>query len=210
MSSSVKLRQLGEELHARLLAGTSATVTSEIADAFLARLANSLKKEFFTLADQHLVDTAVEDALISYFDNPTRFDPQRAGLFTYLRWRARSLLLNLIARQKNLFEREKVVEVEDEEAVYQMTESETADVEQSLIQRELDETAWRKLCEIFTDRLDLELVKLMIEGVRETTRYAELLGASSLSADEQASLVKRHKDRLKKTIQRKYRREETR
>jgi len=210
MSSPVKLRQLGEELHARLLAGTSTTVTSEIAEAFLARLANSLKKEFFTLADQHLVDTAVEDALISYFDNPTRFDPQRAGLFTYLRWRARSLLLNLIAGQKNLFEREKVVEVEDEEAVYQMTESEMADVEQSLVQREMDETTWRKLCEIFTDRLDLELVKLMIEGVRETTRYVELLGASLLSADEQASLVKRHKDRLKKTIQRKYRREETR
>lgn len=204
---------IGEELHARLLAGTSATVTSEIAEAFLARVTNSLRKEFLTLADQHLVDVAVEDALISYFDNPARFDPQRAGLATYLYRRARSLLLNLIKSQKNLFEKEKAVELEDEEAVYQMTESETADVEQSLAQREMDEAIWRKLCEIFTDRRDLELMKLMMEGIRETTSYAELLGASSLSTDEQASLVKRHKDSLKKAVQRKYRRpipEETR
>lgn len=213
MSSPINIRQLGEELHARLLAGTSATATSEIAEAFLNRLVRSLKKEFFTLPDQHLIETAVEDALIGYFDDPARFDPRRAGLFTYLYRRARSLLLNLVNRQKNLFEREKSVELEDEEAVYQMTESETPDVEQSLVQREMDEVTWRKLCEVFTDQRDLELVRLMMEGIRETARYAELLGASSLEADEQTSLVKRHKDRLKKAIQRKYRRtnpEETR
>ncbi|MGH9752351.1 MAG: hypothetical protein ACREA2_06155 [Blastocatellia bacterium] len=210
MASSANLRQLGEELHARLLAGTSATVTSEIAERFLPLVTSSLKRAFHNLSDQHFVDTAVEDALIDYFDNPARFDPQRAGLFTYLRWRARSRLLNLMAGQKNLFEREKVVEVEAAETVYQMTECETADVEQTLAQRELDETTWRKLCEIFTDQLDLELVKLMMDGVRETARYAALLGTPNLSADEQASLVKRHKDRLKKAIRRKYRREETR
>lgn len=210
MSSPLNLRQLGEELHERLLAGTSATVTSEIAKVFLPPVASSLRKRFHDLSDEHLVDTAVEDALISYFNHPARFDPRRAGLATYLYWRARSLLLNLIAKRKNLFESEKVVELDDEEAVYQMTESETADIERSLAQQEMDEATWRKLCEIFTDRRDLELVKLMMEGVRETPRYAELLGASSLPADEQASLVKRHKDRLKKTIQRKYRREETR
>ncbi len=210
MTSPINHRQLGEELHARLLAGTSVTVTSEIAERFLPLVASGLKRRFHNLSDPHLVDTAVEDALIDYFDNPARFDPKRGGLATYLYWRARSLLLNLMAGQKKLFEREKAVELEDEEAVYQMTESETADVERSLVQREMDETTWRKLCEIFTDRLDLELVKLMMEGARETARYAELLGASSLSTDEQAGLVKRNKDRLKKTIQRKYRREETR
>jgi DNA-directed RNA polymerase specialized sigma24 family protein len=209
MSSPIDHRQLGEELHARLLAGTSATVTSEIAERFLPLVASSLRKRFHNLSDQHLVDMAVEDALIDYFDNPARFDPRRAGLATYLYWRARSLLLNLMAGQKKSFGREKAVELEDEEFVYLMTESETADIEQSLVQREMDETTWRKLCEIFTDRRDLELVKLMMEGVRETARYAEVLDASSLTANEQASLVKRHKDRLKIAIQRKYRREET-
>ncbi len=37
--------------------------------------------------------------------------------------RARSLLLNLMAGQKKSFEREKAVELDNEEAVYQMTES---------------------------------------------------------------------------------------
>lgn len=209
MSSPANLRQLGEELHARLLAGISATITSEIAECFLPLVASGLKMRFHNLGDQHLIDTAVEDALLDYFDNPARFDPQRAGLLTYLCWRARSRLLNLMNKQKKLFERENVVELEDEETVYQMTESETADVEQSLVRREMDVATWRKLCEIFPDRLDLELVKLMMEGVRETARYAELLGASSLAADEQAILVKRNKDRLKKAVQRNYRREET-
>lgn len=196
-------------MHARLLGGTSMTVTSEIAETFLSPVTNSLRKDFPSLGDPHLIETAVEDALIAYIGSPARFDPRRAGLFTYLRQLARSRLLNLLARQKNLSATEKVVELEAVESVYEMTDCELADPEDALARRESDDATWRKLRELLTDPIDLELIKLMMEGVRETDRYAALLGLSSLPAEEQASEVKRHKDRLKKTIQRKYRRGET-
>jgi DNA-directed RNA polymerase specialized sigma24 family protein len=210
MSPPTKLRQLGDDLHARLLGGTSLTVTNEIAEIFMTPVANSLRKEFHTLADHHLIDTAVEDALIAYFANPSRFDPGRAGLLTYLRWIAKSRLLNLLAKEKNLSSPEKVVELEEAKPVYEMTGCDPDDPEDALARRESDDVTWRKLCEILIDPIDLELVKLMMEGVRETDRYAALLGLSSLSVEERAGQVKRHKDRLKKAIQRKYSREETR
>ncbi len=196
-------------MHARLLSGASVTVTSEIAETFLSPVANSLRKEFSSLGDYHLIDTAVGDALINYLGSPARFDPRRASLFTYLRWLAKSRLLNLLARQKNLSAMEKVVELEAVESVYEMTDCEFADPEDDLARRESDDATWRKLRELLTDPIDLELIKLMMEGVRETDRYAALLGLTSLSAEERASEVKRHKDRVKKIIQRKYQRGET-
>jgi RNA polymerase sigma-70 factor, ECF subfamily len=209
MSPPTKLRQLGEEMHARLLGGTSVTVTSEIAETFLSPVSNSLRKDFPSLGDPHLIETAVEDALIAYFNNPARFDPRRGSLFTYLRLLARSRLLNLLAGEKNLSAPEKVVELEAVESVYEMTDSEFAGPEDALARRESDDATWRKLRELFTDPIDLELIKLMMEGVREADLYAALLGLSSLPAEERAREVKRHKDRVKKTIQRKYPRGET-
>lgn len=196
-------------MHARLLSGTSLIVTSEIAETFLSPVANSLRKEFPSLGDHHLIDMAVGDALIDYFGSPARFDPRRAGLFTYLRQLAKSRLLNLLAREKNLSAPEKFVALEAVESVYEMTDSEFADPEDALARRELDDATWRKLREILTDPIDLELIKLMMEGFRETDRYSALLGLSSLPAEERARAVKRHKDRVKKTIHRKYRRGET-
>jgi RNA polymerase sigma-70 factor, ECF subfamily len=208
MSPPTNLRQLGEEMHARLLGETSVTVTSEIAETFLSPVANSLRKEFSSLGDPHMIETAVGDALIAYFNNPTRFDPRLASLFTYLRLLAKSRLLNLVAGEKKLSAPEKVVELEAVESVYEMTDSEFADPEKALARHESDGATWRKLRELFTDPIDLELIKLMMEGVRETDRFAALLGLSSLPAEERARDVKRHKDRLKKIIQRKYQRGE--
>ena len=197
-------------MHARLLGGTSATVTSEIAETFLSPVANSLRKEFPSLGDHHLIDMAVGDALIEYFGNPARFDPRRAGLFTYLLQLARSHLLNLLAGEKKFSAPEKFVELEAAESVYEMTDCELDDPEDALARRESDDVTWMKLRELLTDPIDLELIKLMMEGVRETDSYAALLGLSSLPTKERASAVKRHKDRVKKIIQRKYQRGETR
>jgi hypothetical protein len=58
ISSPPNLRQLGEEMHARLLSGTSLTVTSEIAETFLPPVSNSLRKEFSSLKDPRLIGTA--------------------------------------------------------------------------------------------------------------------------------------------------------
>jgi hypothetical protein len=54
----------------------------------------------------------------------------------------------------------------------------------------------------FTDATDCELVKMMIRGVRETRAFARVLGIEDHPPEEQAIIVKRHKDRLKKVLQR--------
>jgi len=208
MPSPHNLRQLGEQHHQQLLARARLTVTSEIAEVFIPVLVKSLRKQFWNLSDQDLIDSAVEDALVDYFARPAQFDPTKAGLFTYLRVRAKSYLLNILAQQKDHQDREKVVEVAGAESVYKVETQESADVEATLIERDVDNQTMQQLREILSDPLDLEMVKLMMEGVRETELYAALLGISAQSLEAQKIIVKRHKDRLKKTIQRKYKRED--
>lgn len=118
MSSPPNLRRIGEQLHARLIVGESLTITSEIADTFLPVLLSSLRKLFWNLSDPHLIDTAAEDALIDYFNNPARFDPTRSGLFTYLRLLAKSRVLDLLAGQQSHQRKEMVVELEGVGTVY--------------------------------------------------------------------------------------------
>lgn len=64
-----------------------------------------------------------------------------------------------------------------------------------------------QLGEILPDPRDMEMVGMMMAGVRENILYAELLDVTDKPLEEQRSIVKRHKDRLKKIIQRKYKRE---
>ena len=42
----------------------------------------------------------------------------------------------------------------------------------------------------------------MMDGVRETDAYAEILGIGDLTIEEQKHIVKRNKDRIKKIISR--------
>lgn len=205
MPSQINLRQLGEKLHALLLAGASLTATSEIAEVFLPAITNSLRREFWSVSDPHLLDSAAEDALIDYFANPGRYEPGRAGLFTYLRLRARSRLLEVLQRRSEQ-EGKKVVEVEGAETVNRVEAQESANPEEALVEHEANARIIRQLREILPNSTDLKLVELMMEGVRETGRFAEELGLSDYLPEEQAIIVKRHKDRVKKTVQRKYRR----
>lgn len=205
MSSQDSLRRSGESLHAEMLAGTSLTVTERVAALFLPGIVRSLQREFWNVRDTHLIDTAVEDALISYFVNPAQFDPTRSALATYLRLRARSYLLNLLSKERSHSEKQITVELDRQKPVDQMGE-EADDPELLLIAHEADDEIMRDLATILLDRTDLEFVKLMMQGIRETSRFAELLGILELSFAEQVASVKRNKDRLKLTIKRSYER----
>ncbi len=167
-------------------------------------LIKGLSKQFWNLHDQHLIYSAVEDALIDYFVSPAQFDPVRAGLSTYLHLRAKSLLLNILAQEKS--HQEKAVEVGSAESVYKVEAQEDSDIEVSLTRRDASDQTMQQLRLIFTNPIDLEMVVLMMDNVRDTHRFAELLGILDQSLEDQKSIVKRHKDRLKKTVQRKYKR----
>jgi DNA-directed RNA polymerase specialized sigma24 family protein len=170
-------------------------------------LINSLRRQFWNITDHHLIDGAVADALINYFADPGQFNPTEAGLFTWLRQCAKNNLLDALQAQRNYQDREKSVEFEGVELVYQVKTDERPDPEDLLVERTVNTQTMEKLREILPDPTDLKMVVLMMEGIRETYVFADLLGITDRRLEEQKKLVKQHKDRLKKTIQRNYNRE---
>jgi len=200
MSSRLDLRLIGAKLHEQLLAGSSRIVTSEIAEVFMPLLIKSLRRRYFNVSDVALIESAVTDAVMTYFAHPERYNPERSGLFTYLRLRAASNLLNLLAAEKSHM----FVELEAPNSV---NEAEGDDMEGALIHREVNDRVMRQIIEILPDPIDQELASLMINGIRDTSSFAEKLNILHCDPEEQARIVKRHKDRIKASLKRKYKRE---
>ncbi len=200
MSTNLDLKELGNALHQRLLAG-SATATSEIAEVFLPLVTNRLRQRYPNLDDPHLVDTAVEDALVSYFKRPGQYDPAKLSLASYLRMSADGDLRNSLKSQKNdvkLNSLDQFVELEHSHTEYQLADG--FNLEDQAMNRL--SPIWERLNNLLPDPIDQEIVLLMMEGARDTEAYIEVLGISERSLEEQAAVVKRHKDRLKKVLQR--------
>ena len=63
---------------------------------------------------------------------------------------------------------------------------------------------------IITDEGDRAIVALMLDGIRETRAYAEILALTDKPLEEQALLVKRTKDRIKVALRRGLKRRESR
>ena len=192
----------GLNLHDRLLAG-ELTAPAEIADKYLAGIVRYLQQKHPNLSDPHLAETAAIDAMLSYLRRPQQYDPTKASLDRYLRLSARGDLRNLIDQQRrreNAPKTMQVVELDAPSSEYSVEDERTLSVEeQALI---LASPLWRQLFELVPDSTDMEIVLLMMENVRSTDAYAEVLGITFLSPIDQAAAVKRHKDRLKKWLQR--------
>lgn len=203
MSSPIDRRRRWQQLHQRLLSGSSPTVTGEIVAELLPAMVKGLMREFPRVGDLHLIETAAEDALLFYFDHPAQFDPARSSLLTYLRMRARGYLLNSLGGQKSSQGGEKAVELAGSEAVYEVEAQNERDAEAALIEGESQAEIMQKLSEIITDPQDFAALALMLEGVRETSAFAVVLDIADRPLADQTKLVKQCKDRIKKAVQRK-------
>jgi DNA-directed RNA polymerase specialized sigma24 family protein len=178
--------QIEAELHALMMAG-DVTAPARIAEFFLPLL---IKRFTSKKVDQELVDTAVADALLSYFKSPAQYDPGKLPLGKFLFMAARGDLKNMLSRRAKEVER------------FGFTES----VELGASSSELcDEKSTDKLpaiLNVLDNETDKQIVTLMAEGVRQKAAYAAVLGNSKLPPKEQAKIVKRNKDRLMKLLQR--------
>ena len=56
---------------------------------------------------------------------------------------------------------------------------------------------------LFPSEQDQKLAILVVEGVRATSSFAEVLGIADRPIDQQREIVKKQKDRIKKVLQRK-------
>lgn len=201
IKSAEGLKAEGNEFHSRLLEDDP-TVTFDIANVYLLPLIEDLSQRFPQLDDPHLVPTAVEDALLGYFDKPEQFDPQKGiSLFAYLRMSANGDILNLLKKHNTDISKlnfEEFVELPLSESEYRVEPDN--DLE-ALIGRQ-DSPILAQLADLFPNVVDQEIVMLMMEGERSTHIFAEVLDILNLPVVEQRAIVKRNKDRIKKTIQR--------
>jgi DNA-directed RNA polymerase specialized sigma24 family protein len=196
MPRDIDLRELGITLHKQLLNKTDNRVTAELSEVFLPLLISDLRRRFPNLRDPHLVQTVATDTLITYFEHPERFDSAKGSLIGYLYMDAYGNLRNILMQQQIFVELHPHVPEHEVAAAIGGDDPEQELIEKSspLVQRMLEH---------LTDPTDRELVLMMMDGVRETSAYAEALSIQDRPIDEQVHAVKQHKDRLKKALRRK-------
>ena len=203
--SNQELRELGNRLHQRMLAG-DVTAFGEIAELMLPVITERLSKKFPNLEDPHLVDTAVVDALLNYQNNPLQYDQSKKRLDNYLYMSARGDLINLLKRYEKdniLIPLPEIVELDDENSEYKARVPEIpsdANVESEVLNK-LSPT-WRNLRQLFPEDIDQALLMLILDNIRETRHYADILGIADLPIKEQRKIVKQHKDRIKVKLRR--------
>lgn len=185
------------EIHERLLQ-RDPTATSELADRLLDTLVAFLAARHPELQDEELIADAATDALINYMKNPEQFDPGKRGLVGYLKMSAEGDLLNALAKRKRL--NEKIEFSEDVELLADHRNRSTEPVDVTT-QIEAEEAS-RVIDELFPDSRDRKLADLVIQGERSTDAYAEILGLDGVSPEQRRREVKRHKDRIKKRLER--------
>lgn len=200
MIEDSEINALALSLHYRLMAGDDVIVTSEIAEALLPPLIGRLRRRFFWHSDQHMIEEQAGQSLLNYFSRPAIFDPTKGTLLGFLKMDASRNILDIIRAER----RKKDVEVPLVYAEYLVTgESDGPDWE--IIRSDLSPVL-RQLDARLTDPLDRRLLALMVDGERSTGAYAVELEIQHLEQHEQERVVKRHKDRLKKKLQRELKR----
>jgi hypothetical protein len=133
-----------------------------------------------------------------FAEAPQKFDPQKKTLLGYLVMDATGDLKNSFNRKGR--EKNWTVLVGDWTLHGNRTIIEEASDPE--MDAEVIEQYLTKLREIVPDDTDFLVAQMMEMGVRSTGEFARALKIEHLSAEEQRLVVKRHKDRISKHLQR--------
>lgn len=197
----MKSTQTEQDFHERVLAGDPVAF-SQLCDWLYAGLVRSTglrARNHYAYVDPALVEEAVGQALLAYNDQPGAYDPERMPLQAYLAMSAYNDYRNLSSKERRHSARRANITGEDD------TELEIADGKQdleALITRISVQEWWPHVRDALNDPHDMQLLVLLVNGVRSTESYARVLGLGELPQDEQAREVKRVKDRIAKRLRR--------
>lgn len=198
------------ELHHRLVEGDP-LAPSELVGAFSEELVRRVRARAQITNDDFIVYDAVTDALLAYAQQPTKYNPTKSGLLTYLTMSAYGDYLNMLARERRREKREIPLEY-----VEHRLDAGNNLIEDLLIEDVLDTVMEREgiltpeerirllqqVSERFPDPQDRQILNLMLLGERKTAAYSAELGILDSDKNEQRRIVKRHKDRLSKRLKR--------
>lgn len=205
MSSSEPSRHWQLQKHQQIVSSNSPTAFAQLSELALPHLINFLRKEFHQV-EIHLVETAVIDCLLSYHAAPQKYNPDKLTLFAYLRMAARHDLLNAIDRsnrlKRPLLDIDQLA-VQSELATESWPPSDSFHIEQWVKdETDLSQQALLHAFEAELESRDRQLFLLILNGVRESNPYAEIMQLENRPLSEQRREVKRVKDRLIKKLTR--------
>lgn len=189
------------ELHRRLLA-QDPTAPNDAACYWFPRLYAALRRRNPNVRDPHLLEEAVETALLEYFKSPDRYDPARLPLVSYLLMAADRDLKNLLQREAR--HRARLLSLDPVAHAHQArNEVQDEDDEIALPPGVTREQVLQALWDKVQDPRERQVLRLMVvERERRTEVYARILGIEHLPWDAQRRAVKRVKDRLTKVMRR--------
>lgn len=148
---------------------------------------NSLSKEE--------ISDAITDALIKLVDNPAAFKPGSSSLKTYLIRDIKGDILNTLAKIQRAKKKLSVVELSDDDG--NIKEESTNEV------KDLELKVQNFLAKILDNERDIQLAWMMeIDRERATSEFVRVLQKTQLPPAEQKAEVKKHKDRIKKRLNR--------
>lgn len=155
--------------------------------------------------DDAIIFEAVNEAFFGYYKRPMTFDPGKNTLRRFLEIAAERDLKNLLEKNKTRSHgKEKLLkDVElDAKSGNRPTEEERNPEFQVIYDHSMTEIEKELRTHFNTDE-DVELAKLVLSKVRETEKYASILGIDELPDKEKRTIVKKNKDRIKAVIDRK-------
>jgi len=169
---------------------------SELFGLFYEPLIDRLKKEFPKVADDDICETAFQ-ALDNLSKSPQKFDPEKRTLLGYLVMDGKGDLINLLKKRSK--ERKATILVEDWDAHRNIKTEEERDQE---LENQVLTLIEAKLRDLFVNETDIAVARMIEMGIRDTGEYAKLLGLEDSTPEEQRKIVKQHKDRIKKQLDR--------
>lgn len=183
-----------DRIHERVVAGEP-TASAELFVLVHHPIAATLRKRVGTLLSWEEACDLVTDAIVAYLKAPTKFDPARAGLFGYVLMIAKGDALNLLRdRGVNEKNRERFVELLSADG---NTVEETPNVK-----LDAERIMAKHHRELIRDDGDEAVLRLYLDGEKETSAYATVLGLTGLPGSEQQREVKVRKDRIELRLKR--------
>lgn len=188
-----------QEIHQRLLTG-DVTAPSELVEKVLPYLNEELATRNPRFRNSELIADAITDTLISYIKAPHQFDPARLPFKKYLIMSAQRDFQNALAMEKR--RRAKESPLENVELLEDVGNKGLREDFESLDSNRDRTRILQNLKSRFRDPKDLQMLELILDGERATEKFAVILEIENLPLDHQRRAVKKHKDRLKKRLER--------
>lgn len=193
-----------QSIYRRLLANEP-DAPSDLFALFLDPLLDALRCAFPGLRDPYLVQDVVTDSLFTLAQQPMRYAPEKASLWSYLYTDAKGDLLNAIERERKRWKDATFDLVEHD--VHDRGTNVEAEVLNALVPDGLPagmtlEEVLAMVRETISDPQDRELLELMLEGERKSEAFSQVLGIGNMTPLEQRRIIKQRKDRIDARLRR--------